>query len=274
VQQALDLRVPENHPAMKPLSALSHPDFALIRRAWNTKSKSFFSEIRVDDVRAGQGVFQLAPAFGGWRVALVDAADDLNRAGANALLKTIEEPPAKALILVVAHRPGRLPPTIRSRCRRLALDPLSPRDIVEIVRGQGPPWSDMPEAALQDAAARADGSAREALRRLDPEGQDIARLIDAVIGRLPAIDWRASIKLADRFAGAAGAPTHNLFVLALYDWLAARARATTEPARLEAITDLWTRLRESAREVEAFNIDRKTHALATLQEIAERAGRL
>jgi DNA polymerase-3 subunit delta' len=274
VQQAHDLSVPEGHPAAKPLLAHSHPDFALIRRAWNPKSKNFFSEIRVDDVRAGQSVFQLAPAFGGWRVALIDAADDLNRAGANALLKTIEEPPAKALILIVAHRPGRLPPTIRSRCRRLVLDPLAPRDIVEILRAQGEPWSALPEATLAEASARADGSAREALRRLDPEGQDIARLIDATIARLPAIDWRASIKLADRFAGAAGQPTHELFVLALYDWLAARARATVEPARLEAIAELWAKLRETAREVEAYNIDRKTHALATLQEIAERAARL
>ena len=273
VAQARDLGVPESHPAARQLAALSHPDFALVRRGWNAKAKNFYSEIRVEDVRAGQGVFRLA-ASGGWRVLLVDSADDLNRNGANALLKTIEEPPDKALVLIVAHRPGRLPPTIRSRCRRLTLEPLSPDAISQIVRAQGPPWSDLPESAVAAALERADGSAREALRRLDPDASDAGAAIESLVAKLPSVDWRAALRLADRFAGAAGAPAHERFVLALYDWLAARARATTSPTKLEAVTQLWDRLRRAARDVEALNIDRKAHALAALQEIAERAGRL
>jgi DNA polymerase-3 subunit delta' len=274
VAQARSLAVPQSHPAARQLAAHSHPDFALIRRVWNPKSKSFFSEIRVDDLREGQGVFRLAAAFDGWRIALVDAADDLNRNGANALLKTIEEPPQRALVMIVAHRPGRLPPTIRSRCRRLTLEPLAPAEIEAIVRGQGPPWSEMPQSAIAEAAAKAGGSAREALRRLDPESADSGAMIDAVAATLPAVDWRAALRLADRFAGAAGVDLHERFVLAALDWLAARARATSDPRRHEAIADLWERLRRGAREAEALNIDRKIHALALLQEIAERAGRL
>lgn len=274
VASARDLATSESHPAARQLGAHAHPDFALIRRAWNSKSKSFFSEIRVDDVREGQNVFRLAAASGGWRIALVDAADDLNRAGANALLKTIEEPPPRSLVLILAHRPGRLPPTIRSRCRRLTLEPLQPAEIEAIVRAQGPPWSDLPDAAIAEAAARAGGSAREALRRLDPEEAQIGALTDAVVGKLPGVDWAAAMRLADRFAGAAGAEAHERFVLAVYDWLAARARGTADPARLEPIAELWDKLRRTAREVDALNIDRKTHALATLQEIAERARRL
>ena len=274
VADAVDLSVPDDHPAARQLAALSHPDFVVVRRAWNAKAKSFYSEIRVDDVREGQGVFRLAASSGGWRVMLVDAADDLNRAGANALLKTIEEPPARALVLIVAHRPGRLPPTIRSRCRRLTLEPLSPPEIEAIVRGQGAPWSEAGPEKIARAADRAGGSAREALRRLDRQGEDVGAMIEAVIGKLPGIDWRAALKLAERFAGATGAEAHERFLLAVYDWLAARARATTEPSRLEAIAELWDRLRRSARDVEALNIDRKTHALALLQEIAERGRRL
>ena len=273
VLRARDLSVPESHPAARQLAALSHPDFALVRRAWNAKSKTFYGDIRVEDVRAGQGVFRLA-ASGGWRVLLIDAADDLNRAGANALLKTIEEPPSRALALIVAHRPGRLPPTIRSRCRRLTLEPLAPDAIAEIVRAQGPPWSDLPESAIDEAAAKAGGSAREALRRLDPEASDAGAAIDSLVARLPSVDWRTALRLADRFSGAAGVEPHERFVLALYDWLAKRARATTSPASLEAVAELWDRLRKAAREVEAFNIDRRAHALAALQEISERAGRL
>jgi DNA polymerase-3 subunit delta' len=274
VARARSLAVPESHPAARQIAALSHPDFALIRRGWNARSKSFHSEIRVDDLREAQGVFRLAPASGGWRVALVDAADDLNRNGANALLKTIEEPPQRSLVMIVAHRPGRLPPTIRSRCRRLTLEPLQPGQIEAIVRGQGPPWSETSDADLAQAAAKAGGSAREALRRLDPESAADGALIDAVAARLPAVDWRAALRLSDRFAGAAGAELHERFVVAALDWLAARARATTDPRRLETIADLWSRLRRGAREAEALNIDRKIHALALLQEIAERSARL
>jgi DNA polymerase-3 subunit delta' len=272
VLRATNLDVPESHPAARQLAALAHPDFAIVRRAWN--GKTFGGEIRVADVREGQSVFRLAASGGGWRVLLVDAADDLNRAGANALLKTIEEPPQRALVLIVAHRPGRLPPTIRSRCRRLTLEPLRPADIETILRGQGAPSSDLPDSAIAQAAAEAGGSAREALRRLDPAHAETGALIAAVAAKLPGIDWRAAMKLSDRFAGAAGVEPHERFVLAVYDWLAARLRATQEPARLDALADLWGKLRATARDVEALNLDRKAHTLALLQEIAERARRI
>jgi DNA polymerase-3 subunit delta' len=273
VARARDLGVPGEHPAARQLAALSHPDFALARRGWDAKTKKFFTEISVKDVYAGQGVFRLA-ASGGWRVLLIDAADDLNRNSVNALLKTIEEPPSRALALIVAHRPGRLPPTIRSRCRRLTLEPLAPGAIAEIVRAQGPPWSELAESAVAEAATGAGGSAREALRRLDPEASDVGAAIDSLVARLPVVDWRQALRLADRFGGAAGVEPHERFVLALYDWLAERARSTTSPVALEALADLWDRLRKAARDVEALNIDRKAHALAALQEISERAGRL
>ena len=87
-------------------------------------TKRLASEIPVDAVRRGLQVFQLSAAFGGWRIAIVDSAEDLNRNSANALLKMVEEPPQRSLILIVSHRPGQILPTIRSRCRRLRLDPL------------------------------------------------------------------------------------------------------------------------------------------------------
>jgi DNA polymerase-3 subunit delta' len=272
VAQARDLFVPADHPAARQLASHSHPDFALLRRELNPKGKGFFTEIRIDDVRAAQGVFRMASAFDGWRVVLVDSADDLNRAGANALLKTIEEPPPRALVLIVSHRPGQLPPTIRSRCRRLTLEPLAAGEVEEIVRSQGEPWSEA--RTIAEAAARSGGSAREALRRLDPERAEMGAAIDALVAKLPGVDWRAALRLADRFAGAAGAEAHELFVLAIYDWLAARMRTRPTPERSEAAAELWDKLRAGAREVDALNIDRKTHALALLQEIAERARRL
>ena len=121
VRAARDLSVDPNSPAARHLASLAHPDFSLVRRGWQTDKKKFSSEIRVDDIREALQVFQMSAAFGGWRVCLVDCAEDLNANGANALLKMIEEPPPRSLILIVSHRPGQVLPTIRSRCRRLRL---------------------------------------------------------------------------------------------------------------------------------------------------------
>ena len=83
-----------------------------LRRSWNEKTKKFFTEIRIDDVREIIHAFHQGSGTGGWRVAIVDCADDLNRSSANALLKLIEEPPERALFLLIAHQPGRLLPTV------------------------------------------------------------------------------------------------------------------------------------------------------------------
>jgi len=270
VREARDLSTPADHPAARQLAAMAHPDFALLRREWNPKTKNFFSEIRVDDVRARLGVFHMSAGFGGWRVAIVDSADDLNRAGANALLKMIEEPPPRSLILIVAHRPGQLPPTIRSRCRRLLLGPLGSREIGEILEDLGPPWSAAGAEDIAAAVSRADGSVRETMRRLDPAGQGLGALIDTTLAQLPRADPRAVHRLADAVSGRAAGDAFERLTAALYDWLAARGREPSSPARLETIAALWDRLRAASRETEALNLDKKLHVLAVFEEIAAR----
>ena len=185
--------------------------------------RNSFSEIRVDDIRDALQVFQMSAAFGGWRICLVDCAEDLNANGANALLKMIEEPPARSLILIVSHRPGQVLPTIRSRCRRLRLDPLKPGEIAEVVATLGPPWSEADPAAVARAAARANGSVREALARLSPDAEGVGALIDATLADLPHPDQRAVAKLAEALAGRASSEAFDAFHRALYEWLAAYA---------------------------------------------------
>jgi len=271
VRAARDLSTPADHPAARQLLAMAHSDFALLRREFNPKTKKFFTEIRVEDVRARLQVFQFSSGLGGWRVAILDSADDLNRAGANALLKMIEEPPPRSLILILAHRPGQLPPTIRSRCRRLLLEPLAPDQIVEVVGGLGSPWEAIADDRIADAAAKAEGSVRETLRRLDPEGQGLGALIDSTLAQLPRPDRRAVHRLVDAVAGrGAAGDAFERFTIALYDWLAARGREPSSPARLEAIAALWERLRAATRETEALNLDKKLHVLAVFEEIAAR----
>src|SRR6516164_3908795 len=115
-----------DHPVSRQIIAHSHPDlFVLERLGEDGKVRKV---IPVDEARALSEFFAKSPATAPHRVAIVDAADDLNVNAANALLKTLEEPPSRGVLLLVGHSPGRLIATIRSRCRRLAFSPLSLED--------------------------------------------------------------------------------------------------------------------------------------------------
>jgi DNA polymerase-3 subunit delta' len=274
VREARNLQVEPTHSAARLLAGLAHPDFALIRREWQPAAKRLATEISVDAVRQGLQVFQLSAAFGGWRIVIVDSAEDLNRNSANALLKMVEEPPQRSLILIVSHRPGQILPTIRSRCRRLRLDPLSEDEIVQATIGLGPPWSEAGRNAIEAAARRADGSIREALIRLAPESEGVGALIDSIVAGLPRPDPRAVARLADAIGGRAGDEAYRAFHRELYHWLVTYAR-DVEPGslRVEEIGELWDRIRDAERETEELNLDRKLHILAMFAEIAATAPR-
>src|SRR6185503_1710477 len=149
------LALPPDHPAVRRVAAQGHSDLLALERTEGDSGK-LRTVIQVDDVRRTIGFFGSTAGEGGWRICSVDAADELNAAGANALLKILEEPPAQSLLLVVSHSPGRLLPTIRSRCRRLALRPLAPEDIARAVAEAL--QRDAGEADIKAAALAADGS--------------------------------------------------------------------------------------------------------------------
>ena len=107
----------------------AHPNLLHLRRPWDDKAKKVKTQLTVDEIRKTVTFFGNAAGIDGYRIAIVDAADDMNVSAANALLKMLEEPPKRSLFLVLSHAPGRLLPTIRSRCRRLSLDPLGSDDL-------------------------------------------------------------------------------------------------------------------------------------------------
>jgi DNA polymerase III subunit delta' len=274
VREARDLYVEPGHSAARLIAQLAHPDFALIRREWQGATKRLASEISVDAVRLGLQVFHLSAAFGGWRIAIVDSAEDLNRNSANALLKMVEEPPQRSLILIVSHRPGQVLATIRSRCRRLRLEPLAEDEIVEAAVSLGPPWSETAPDKIAAAAKRANGSVREALVRLVPDSEAAGALIDSIVAGLPRPDPRAVARLADAIGGRAGDEAYRAFHRELYDWLASYARDFAPPSQeVEAIGGLWDRIRAAERETDALNLDRKLHVQALIAEIAATAPR-
>ena len=171
------LDVPEHHPVAALLDAGSHPDFKLLQRLPKSSSEELARSITVDQVRSLQPLFATTPSLSPRRVVVIDAIDDIERAGANALLKNLEEPPAGTIFLLVSHAPGRLLPTIRSRCRLLRFAPLE-EEAVRLVLRRALPEADEPE--LDSLVRVADGAPGNALRFA---GLDIAGL-DTAIERL------------------------------------------------------------------------------------------
>lgn len=274
VQHAPSLFVPGEAPAARQIAAMALADVFLLRRSWNDKTKKFFTEIRIDDVRAIIHAFHRGSGTGGWRVAIVDCADDLNRSSANALLKLIEEPPERALFLLIAHQPGRLLPTIRSRCRRLMLGPMAPPDIAQAVRALGGSIAATPAATLDEAAVHAQGSVREALRLLDGDAIAFDRTLRAMFERLPQLDWSAVHALADRLTGRDNEAAFDTFMRTLHRFLDARAKtlAGEGAGRLIGYADAWEEIGQAARETEVFNFDKKALVLGIFERL-ERAAR-
>ncbi|OWY58866.1 DNA polymerase III subunit delta', partial [cyanobacterium TDX16] len=149
------LEVAADAPGRSLIDARSHPDLFHLRRTLNTDTGRMRAEISVDDVRDLGGFMHMTPAMGASRVAIVDSADEMNRNSANAVLKILEEPPPNAVLLIVAHAPGRLLPTIRSRCRRLALKPLDDETVVKLLGEYAP---DAKPEERQALARLAEGS--------------------------------------------------------------------------------------------------------------------
>ncbi len=269
---ARDLHVDPSHPAAKKLSALAYGDLALLRREWNDKSKKHFTRISVDDVRRAIHIFEQAASGGGWRMAIVDSADDFNASSANALLKIIEEPPPKSLFLLIAHRPGRLLPTIRSRCRRLMLQPLEPEPLRAASRAAlDAAGLAMGDVELDRACARAHGAPREVLRLLSASDAKFDALAQRALAALPQLDWRAIHGVADAVAGDETA--YAAFLDAAFSWLAValKSKAALGPRALAPYAEAWERLEAESRELEIFNLDKRAFVLLAFALLAEKA---
>jgi len=255
VQRATSLHADTDHPVARRIAAQAHGDLLVLERTVNEKTNKLRQDIQVDDVRRTVTFFGSTAGEGGWRVAIVDAVDELNREGANALLKILEEPPRRAVLLLVSHSAARVLPTIRSRCRLLALRPLL---AAEVAQAAATAIGEDAEAAnIKAAAAAADGSVRRALAMLDGEALDLRNRITTLLERLPAVDPRALHALGDRLYSSDPA-TLAAFVDTVNAWLSARL-VSGEPdrARIARVAEIWERINCAARDVETFNLERK-----------------
>jgi DNA polymerase III subunit delta' len=254
VQRATSLAVAPDSPAARRIAGRAHPDLLVLERT-ETDSGTLRTVITVEQVRRTVSFFGSTAGEGGWRICIVDAADELQYPqGSNALLKMLEEPPPRSLFLLVSHAPGRLLPTILSRCRRLTLRPLDDADVVAAATAAL--GSEADEATLRRAATAADGSvARTIALSGGPQLALRDKLIE-LLDRLPATDPRALHTLGDSLERG-GDELYEVFIETARNWLSARLARGGEAARLDRIAAAWERLDRAARDAETYNLERK-----------------
>ncbi|MGE3627421.1 MAG: DNA polymerase III subunit delta' [Hyphomicrobiales bacterium] len=288
--QAGSLEVDRESPAWRRIAARAHPNLLVLNRPWQEKSKKFASVITVDEVRRLRVFLGQTAGEGRWRCVIVDKADELNRAAVNALLKSLEEPPPYCVFLLVCEAPGRLPPTVRSRCQVLRLGPLGADDLHAAVKAAlesaGRPAAD--PQRLEACMRLAGGSPGRTLMLLEQGGDalhgDIARLVSSA----PHLDYAAVHKLADRLTASGADGSYELFFSLLGDFLAsvirtgstgaaaggpeaALAARLTAPGGLAKWAELWETVARMKAEADVLNLDRKNLILGTFFRVEETA---
>ncbi len=238
------------------IGARAHPDLFVLERQLNdSKPRKLKAEISVENAR-GLSEFFSHTSSGGWRVGIVDAADDLSGESANALLKLVEEPPANCLLLLLCHNPGRLLRTMKSRCTRLVLKGISDSQVINVVSAL--PLEKSPEGdALEMAARLSNGSPGRALQLLSSDG---AKAFDAF---LKVTKWNSSAiaALSAKFGGrAATIDDFNLFSDLLLNWVGEQAAVKAHAKLAEA----HAKIAENIRLTNAFNLDRRQAVIAAI----------
>jgi len=285
------LAIGTDHPVFRRVASGGHADLKVVERGWTDDKKTKLrSEIVVEDVRGVGGFLALTPGEGGWRVVVVDAADEMNRNSANAILKLLEEPPRNALLLLVSHSPGRLLPTIRSRCRRLTLPPLGEGEVARLLAAQRP---DLAAADVTALARLGEGSIGKALALAAEGGLDLYRDLVGMLATLPRLDVPALHALADRVARPDAEAAWRTVTELFGWWLARLVRAggrreiglaeavpgeaavmarLLAAAGLERWLEVWEKVTFLFARTDAVNLDRK-QALLTAFLAVERLAR-
>jgi len=266
-----------------------HADLLTIERAYDPRRRRLRSDIIVEDTRAIAGFFRLTAAEEGWRIAIVDGAEEMNRNAANALLKILEEPPRRGLLLLVSHSPGRLLPTVRSRCRHFPLTPLA-RPLVLQLLGQYRPELARPEA--EALAGLSEGSIGRGIELAEAGGLALYRSIVGILAQVPRVEIAELYAFADKIARPDAEEAYRVSEELLSQFLARMAlRAAGRPFEPEELiagegavmqrlgacadaarwADLRDRISRDFANTDQLNLDRKQAILGAFFAVEEMA---
>ena len=245
------LGMSSDHPVFRRIAAGGHSDLAVVERRLGERGR-LRAEIVVDDVRAANAFLSLTPGEDGWRVMIVDAADEMNRNAANALLKRLEEPPRRVLFLLVSHASSRVPATLRSRCRVLSLSPLPPPALDGLLEEAMPT---LPTAERRVLGLLAEGSPGRAAALAEQGGVALYTRLIELVGTLPALDARPLHELADGLSGREGVDRMRTLAELILWWLGRSIRAAAR-GELETMEEVVPGERASAALLEGAALDR------------------
>jgi DNA polymerase-3 subunit delta' len=268
VQNASSLAIDAEHLTARHIAAGTHGGLLVLERTLNDRGV-LRTEISVEDARATVSFFGSTSADGGWRVCIVDTVDELNTNSANALLKVLEEPPARSLFLLVSNAPARVLPTIQSRCRKLLLRPLEEGDVLRAVADASGANGD--DRAVREAVGRAEGSVARALMLLGSETLGLQHKTEALLKALPQLDPKGLHGLGDSLAGNDRAAL-LAFVDTLERWMGAQLKANgarKDLPRLARLSEVWEKVSRAVRETQEFNLERKPLVFSVFGMLAE-----
>jgi DNA polymerase-3 subunit delta' len=269
VQKARSLAIPADHPVARRVAGQAHSDLLMLERVINEKTGKLFTVIRVDDIRRSVPFFGSTAGEGGWRIAVVDSVDEMNTESENALLKVLEEPPPRALLLLISNAPGRVLPTIRSRCRMLTLHPLTADDVARAAAAALGEEGVTPE--IKAAAEVAGGSVGRALLFLEGDALELRRKLLDVLERLPQLDAKALHAIGEGIAGT-DSETLTAFMDNINTWLSDRLHTGPQESRhLARVAEVWEKVNRAGRDADAYNLDRKPFVFSVFGLLAEAA---
>lgn len=278
------LAVPADHPTTKLISAGSHPDLLVIERAFDEKKGRMLKNIPVDEIRRIAPFLGMTASQGAWRVAIVDGADTLSTQAQNAILKTLEEPPEKSVLLLTAENGARLLPTIRSRCRILKMDKLSLQHLAALAEKHG--LKSEGQGAQEFLLALADGSAARLLRYGTCDAFGVYQSWLAFLA--DPFNPLLRLKLAESWSARDNEALYETGLDVMRDWLRRliMAKGLNKPPvalmsdenrlvaglyptlRLDCLLALWENLHAQMDAVYASNLDHKTALMGMLDETA------
>lgn len=275
---APSLQIEPTSPLFRQIASGAHPDLMVVERGYDEKNNRLRTEIVVNDIRRAVDFMHLKSSMGGWRVVIVDCADDMNRNSANALLKILEEPPQRTLLLLVSHAPGGLLPTIRSRCRRLELALLPDAIVSELVHHYAP---DLDPTEVRQLTEIAGGSIGRALSVAGAGGLEIHAELNRQLSALPNLPMGEIHAFAEKVGKSGGESPFELASELLLIWLGqvVRQRATgagrppsaaaSTRGTLEQWLALWEKTDSLFRRTDAINLDRKQVWIGAMVDIAQ-----